>query len=84
VDLVERRGNEVSRLVQVAWSLAGSGTTRRELAALDEAGCRFPDAERILVVGEEGADDTPSGSGVSVVPFWRFIRTDRLGRLSRE
>jgi predicted AAA+ superfamily ATPase len=54
VDVVVRRGNEATRLVQVTWGgEADVDVLRRESAALEEAGQVFPGVARSCVVGEE-------------------------------
>ena len=73
VDFVVRRGTEVEQLIQVAFGdLERSDLRERELRGLAEAGKRFPEAKRTLVV-----DQWPPGFAVpeatNVVPLWRFL-----------
>lgn len=71
IDLVVRQRGAVRWLIQVCAS-GDDHLPPRELAALTEAGHRFPEAQRVLVVdraaavGEEVED-------MAVVPLWRFL-----------
>ncbi len=73
VDLAERRGLGITRLVQVVeGGLEKESVRARELAALTEAGQSFPDARQVLVAGTlpEKIELPP---GVALEPLWRFL-----------
>lgn len=72
VDLLVRQGNEIERLVQVAWGGEDDAEVRRrELGALEEAQAAFPGARSVWVVGETAGFE--GGEETSVVPLWRFL-----------
>ena len=74
VDVVVRRGNEASRLVQVTWGgEAGADVLRRESAALAEAAPVFPKATPSCIVGEEVSPRAAiEGLSFEVEPFVTF------------
>jgi uncharacterized protein len=58
-------------LVNVALSVARSETHEREIAGLEWAAARMPQARRILIVQEEPAREAPKG--IEVIEAWRYL-----------
>lgn len=76
IDLVVRRGTQITRLVQVAYELDRDGTVMaRETTALAAAGERFPAAEQLLVVQNRIAEGTGKRTG-PVRAMVRFLLTE--------
>lgn len=70
VDLVVNR-DRPEHLINVAYSVSASETWAREIAALEEAGARFPRAKRVLVAHEVGTRRPPAG--IRVTDAWRYL-----------
>jgi len=75
VDLLERAGNRVVRLIQVVHAgLEDESVRQRELGALTEAARRFRKAQRTLVVGRSRQLALlPASADTEVVPLWRLL-----------
>lgn len=73
VDLAERRGLGIVRLVQVVESgLERATTSERELGALAEARANFPDASALLVAGTL-PQRFQLPEGLELRALWRFL-----------
>lgn len=70
VDLVVNR-ERPEQLINVAYSVSQSQTWEREIAALEEAGARFPRVERVLVAHEHTTRKPPTG--IQVNDAWRYL-----------
>lgn len=70
VDLVVNR-DRPEHLINVAYSVSAPPTWAREIAALGEAGARFPRATRVLVAHEHSARKAPAG--LQVMDAWRYL-----------
>ena len=72
VDLLQRRGLEVERMLQVTLEgLDDEATRQRELASLVEGHKAFPKARRQLIAGT--LPSTPLPEEIEVEPLWRFL-----------
>lgn len=72
VDLVVNR-EQPEQLINIAYSVSQLPTWEREIAALNEAGERFPKAERILVAHERSSRQSPDG--IQIKDAWRYLLT---------
>jgi len=70
VDLVVNREHP-EQLINVAYSVSQAQTWEREIAALAEAGARFPQAARVLVAHEHTQRRPPAG--IQVTGAWRHL-----------
>jgi predicted AAA+ superfamily ATPase len=70
VDLVVNREHP-EQLINVAYSVSQAQTWEREIAALAEAGARFPQAARVLVAHEHTQRRPPAG--IQVTDAWRHL-----------
>jgi predicted AAA+ superfamily ATPase len=70
IDLVVNR-ERPEQLINVAYSVSQSQTWAREIAALEEAGARFPQAVRVLVAHERTTRKPPAG--IQVTDAWRYF-----------
>ena len=70
IDLVVNP-EQCESVINVALSVDKIETWQRETSALQWAGQRHPDAERLLVVHEAGTREAPAG--VDVVEAWRHL-----------
>jgi hypothetical protein len=61
------------QLINIAYSVSQLPTWEREIAALNEAGERFPKAERILVAHERSSRQSPDG--IQIKDAWRYLLT---------
>lgn len=70
IDLVVNR-ERPEQLINVAYSVSQLQTWAREIAALEEAGARFPRAARVLVAHERATRKPPAG--IQVIDAWRYL-----------
>ena len=70
IDLVVNR-ERPEQLINVAYSVSQPQTWAREIAALEEAGARFPQAVRVLVAHERTTRKPPAG--IQVTDAWRYL-----------
>lgn len=70
VDLVVNREHP-EQLVNVAYSVSQQTTWEREIAALEDAGAKFPNATRVLVAHEHPLRKAPAG--IKMIDAWRYL-----------
>lgn len=72
-DFVVSEGDEVKRLIQVAWDMSDSETRKREFSGLLEAakatGCR----DLTIITRDEEGEEIRDGLNVKIVPVCRFL-----------
>ncbi len=76
VDLVVNREHP-EQLINVAYSVSQSQAWEREIAALEDAGARFPQAARVLVAHEH-TKRKPS-AGIQMIDAWRYLLGEPQG-----
>ncbi|OGO92572.1 MAG: hypothetical protein A3F41_06615 [Coxiella sp. RIFCSPHIGHO2_12_FULL_44_14] len=69
VDFVVRKGNDIHRIIQVAYDVPdNTDTWQREMTALEEAEQRFPHASSTLLVGQ-----LPKMHNKRLLPLWHQL-----------
>lgn len=78
IDLLALQGITVTHLFQVFYTgMTEPKILKREIAALEEAGAKFPTAKKHIITWEIPAEfDTSQLPNINIIPLWRFLLTE--------
>ncbi len=72
-NFVLRREDAVTRLIQVSWDMADTGTRSREIAGLVEASAATGCDSLMIITADEEGEIKVFGKTISVVPAWKWL-----------